>query len=173
MTSVGCLSDYLAVLRAEKDVVPSFSPYDGGEFAECLFLLESPGPQVRVTGMVDRSNPDDSARNLTRENDEAGIPRERTISWNVVPWYVGGTPTDEQVREGISWLPSLLSCLPDLRVAVLLGQKAQTAESTIMEHRPELKIVSTYHPSPKNLGYVDRKDDFRASMNRVATVLDL
>jgi uracil-DNA glycosylase len=85
--------------------IPLFDPLDGGVNAECLFLLEAPGPKAVCTGFVSRNNPDETAKNLMLLSIEAGIDRERTILWNVVPWYIGNGSvirgaTASDVREG-------------------------------------------------------------------------
>jgi hypothetical protein len=68
---------------------PFFDPLDGGVVARCLFLLEAPGPRAVASGFVSRNNPDESARNFFGLNREAGISRELTITWNIVPWHIG------------------------------------------------------------------------------------
>jgi uracil-DNA glycosylase len=69
--------------------IPFFDPFDGGTTARCLFLLEAPGPKAVESGFISRNNPDESAKNFFELNAEVGIPRELTVIWNVVPWYVG------------------------------------------------------------------------------------
>jgi hypothetical protein len=63
--------------------IPYFDPCDGGVSARCLYLLEAPGPQAVVSGFVSRNNPDESARNFFELNQEAGIPRTLTATWNI------------------------------------------------------------------------------------------
>src|SRR5437660_8308534 len=69
--------------------IPDFDPWDGGVDAEILFLLEAPGPRAVASGFISRNNPDESAKNFFQLNAEAKIPRKRTVTWNVVPWYIG------------------------------------------------------------------------------------
>ena len=69
--------------------IPDFDPWDGGVDAEILYLLEAPGPRAVASGFVSRNNPDESAKNFFQLNGEAKIPRKRTVTWNVVPWYIG------------------------------------------------------------------------------------
>lgn len=171
--TINDLHGYLEEIRREKGEVPSFSPYDGGTEAKCLFLLEAPGPQVRETGLVDRGNPDDSARNFTKANDQAGLDREDTISWNTVPWYVDGNPADDQIREGISWLPALLQLLPRLRVVVLLGKTAWWAEPLLKVLRPELHVILAPHPSSKSLNTSsERKQRFQEAIDEAAQIVN-
>ena len=73
----------------EDHKIPQFDPLDGGIDAECLFLLEAPGPKAVNSGFVSRNNPDETAKNFFELNVGAGLERSKTITWNVVPWYVG------------------------------------------------------------------------------------
>ena len=82
------LTEFVEVLRAEHGPdarIADFDPWDGGVDAEVLFLLEAPGPKAIASGFVSRNSPDESARNFHRANAEAGIARERTVTWNIVP----------------------------------------------------------------------------------------
>ena len=86
------LTDFVDQIRKEqnkKDEVPYFDPLDGGINAQCLFVLEAPGPKTKVSGFISRNNPDETAKNSFEFHKEAGIPREKTILWNIVPWYIG------------------------------------------------------------------------------------
>jgi hypothetical protein len=58
-------------------------------------LLEAPGGRAVGSGFVSRNNPDETAKNFFLLNQEAGLPRSRTVTWNVVPWYVG---SGEKIR---------------------------------------------------------------------------
>lgn len=69
--------------------IPDFDPWDGGVHAQVLFLLEAPGSKAVDSGFVSRNNPDETAKNFFELNRDAGIPRELTVIWNVVPWYIG------------------------------------------------------------------------------------
>jgi uracil-DNA glycosylase len=57
------------------------------------------------------------------------MDRRRTVTWNVVPWYIGsGTKiraaTGTDLGAGRPALVRLLSLLPRLKAIVLLGRKA-------------------------------------------------
>ena len=145
---VSYLEDLEAAARPSIKV-PYFDPCDGGVNAKALFLLESPGPKVLGTNYISRNNPDDSARNMSDLLAKAKLARQDTLLWNIVPWYLGRTPTTEDVRQASPHLKSLLPLLPNLQVVVLVGQKAWKGERAVVESgvAPALK---TYHPSPKN-----------------------
>src|SRR5215218_4049577 len=71
--------------------VPNFDPDDGGIDAEVLFILSDPGPTVKETDFISRDNYGRNKRDRTAKNvmdacDESGLHRERTVSWNAIPW---------------------------------------------------------------------------------------
>ena len=153
---VAPLTRYVERLRARVGstaAIPYFDPWDGGVNAEVLFLREAPGARAVEAGFISRNNPDETAKNFFLLNQDAGIARERTVSWNVVPWYIGtGTrirPANRtDIAQGIGPLAELLPLLPALRAVVLVGQKAGTARRAIAELLPQVRIFDTPHPSP-------------------------
>ena len=150
------LTDYVEHLRKTlgcNQEIPYFDPCDGGINAKLLFLLEAPGPKAISSGFISRDNPDPTARSMTQISSECGIPRQETVSWNVVPWYVGSEGrirpvTKEEIDAGIQALKSLQPLLPNLRVVVLMGRKAQSAKSEV-ENIFQTKVLTCPHPSPR------------------------
>jgi uracil-DNA glycosylase len=62
--------------------------------------------------------------------------------------WAGRTLAVGDIERGIDELPSLIGLLPDLRVIVVAGQKAQRAFSMVEQSpRPPL-ILTMPHPSP-------------------------
>ena len=151
------LQDYVNKLRqAYPDVqVPDFDPLDGGVDAQVLFLFQKPSRKTVGTtgsGFISRNNNDDTAEATFKFMEEAGIPRERTITWNVVPWWNecnDVTPADRRAISAGShqWLKQLLKLLPRLRAVVLVGTVAQETWPAWL--RPDLYVVRSYHPSPR------------------------
>jgi len=146
--------------------IPYFDPWDGGINAEVLFLLEAPGPKAVKAGFISRNNPDETAKNFFMLNEEAGIARERTVTWNVVPWYIGsGTrirPANRtDITQGSTPLADLLALLPALRAVVLVGQKAGMARRVIGDLLPHVRVFDTPHPSPL---FVNNKPENRARL---------
>src|ERR1039458_1274416 len=153
---VAPLSDCVCQIRQDTGLgerIPFFDPLDGGIAAEILYLLEAPGARAVVSGFISRNNPDESAKNFFKLNQEAGIPRKATVIWNIVPWYIG---SGEKIRPaqtadltaGLSHLQKLLQLLPALRTVVIMGQKPTFAEKYIMAGRPGVAIMRSPHPSP-------------------------
>ena len=133
--------------------VPYFDPADGGIHARCLFVLEAPGPNAVKSGFVSRDNPDETAKNLYLLTQAAGLPRDITAIWNIVPWYIG---TEGKIRParrsdiaaGVVYLKSVCELIPNLRTIVLVGQKAQTVAGDIAIVVPDVEILRSPHPSP-------------------------
>lgn len=150
------LTAFIETIRKEAGLtreIPYFDPLDGGINARCLFLFEAPGRRAVDSNFISRNNPDESAKNFFELNQQAGLPREITISWNIVPWYIGsGTkirPANKtDIDEGKKYLLNLLSLLKNLQIIVLGGKKAQKAETLLAATYPEIAIVKMPHPSP-------------------------
>jgi hypothetical protein len=153
------LTAFVEALRHEVGpgaAIPDLDPWDGGVDAEILYLLEAPGPQAVASGFISRNNPDETAKNFFQLNAEAKIPRKRTVTWNVVPWYIGDSKAIRAARrpdlqQGIHLLPKLLSLLPKLRAVVFVGRKAEYARETVVEQLPNVKVYYCPHPSPRCL----------------------
>jgi uracil-DNA glycosylase len=150
------LSAFVRELRLKvgaQYAVPYFDPLDGGVNAECLFLLEAPGPKAIRSGFVSRNNPDETAKNFFLLNQEAGIPRSRTVTWNIVPWYVGSgskiRPVNAaDIASAESALRDLILLLPQIRCVVLVGGKAASARRRVGALAPSAEILTMPHPSP-------------------------
>jgi uracil-DNA glycosylase len=152
--------------------IPDFDPWDGGINAECLFLLEAPGRNALK--FVSRNNNDETAKNFFELNCKAGLPRERTISWNIVPWYIGTkdrkkicAAKDGDIEEGIPYLHNLLELLPKLRAVVFVGKKSQKAKAAVHEKKPKLILFDSPHPSPL---FVNRPGNRDILLNKLIEV---
>lgn len=154
--AVAPLTKFVDRIRRERDcgpAVPYCDPSDGGIEAECLFLLEAPGSRAVESGFVSRNNPDETAKNWHLLNAAAWIDRRRTLTWNIVPWYIdrGGRirpAVSRDLEEGWPYLVRLLELLPRLRVVVLVGRNAQRVRTRLATRRGDLLLIDCPHPSP-------------------------
>ena len=142
---------------------PDFDPLDGGTGADILFLFEKPGPMTSAagfgSGFISRDNDDPTAEATFGFMIQAGLPRRRTITWNVIPGWNGTRKvTAQELHDGVASLAELLQLLPRLRTVVLVGKRAERAKSLI-EHL-KLRVLVSAHPSP--LVRASRPDVWRA-----------
>jgi len=131
-----------------------FDPLDGGVHADILFLLEKPGPMTSPTGkrqgsgFISRNNDDPTAEAMFNFMTEAGIPRDRTVIWNVIPGWNGAIKmTTDEWHRGAEELKNLLPLLPKIRTVVLVGRKAERVRPLLKSMN--LRVFSSAHPSPK------------------------
>lgn len=149
------LTQYVARLRTQHPSweFPDFDPFDGGIEAELLFLLEKPGPMTSPThmrkgsGFISRDNNDPTAEATFRFMRKARIDRKRVVLWNVIPGWNGQREiAPGEVDAGVKELHNLLKLLPRVHTVVLVGNKAQRAESVI--RHLNLCIRKSAHPGP-------------------------
>ncbi len=155
---MGPLVELTEGLRAEgRGTVPDFDPADAGVNARILFLMEKPGPMTddlalagRVgSGFISRDNDDPTAEAIFHFMQQAGIPRQESILWNIVPWWNGSRRIEAaELRDGLDRVGKLTALLPNLRVVVGVGGKAQRAARFI--EGLGLPFVPSAHPSPIN-----------------------
>ncbi len=101
-------------------LAPWFDPDGAGTTARVLFLLENPGRRAtsaRGSGFISADNDDDTAANFFRLRDQASLPRDRLVAWNVVPWYQPdgertANVTWQDVAEALLWLVRVVQLLP-------------------------------------------------------------
>jgi uracil-DNA glycosylase len=134
--------------------IPFFDPLDGGILAKCFFLLEAPGPKAVVSGFISRNNPDETAKNFFVLNQLANLPRGKTVSWNIIPWYIGTgknirSANQKDIESGLKYLTQLLPFFPHLATLVMVGRKAERAEPILREQFGNIKLVHMLHPSPR------------------------
>lgn len=155
---VAPLCEFCQRLRADgRGAVPDFDPLDGGVDANVLFLMEKPGPMTDDTGatgrvgsgFVSRDNNDSTAEAILRFMEIAEVDRERSILWNIVPWWNGTRAiAASELTAGTERLARLIEMLPELCVVVGVGAKARRAEKLVT--RIGLPFISSAHPSPIN-----------------------
>jgi uracil-DNA glycosylase len=84
---------------------------------------------------------------------EARLPREACLLWNIIPWYIGdGTriraARRADVHEALPYLKQLLALLSCLRAVVLVGNPAGSAAPAIADFCA-VPVCLAPHPSPK------------------------
>jgi uracil-DNA glycosylase len=152
---VAPLTDFVRRLSAHGWAVPWFDPTEAGTEARILMLFENPGRRAdaaRGSGFISADNDDKTADNMWRFLEEAGVDRRRdVVAWNIVPWYLGddhkiGEVRTRDIDEARPALAELLMLLPNLRVVILFGRKAQTgwrrARTTL-----DIPVIEAPHPS--------------------------
>jgi hypothetical protein len=153
---VAPLTQFVRRLRQQRgDSVPWFDPTEAGVNARILLLFENPGRRADPglgSGFISADNDDRSAETMWGIFREAGINRSRdVVNWNIVPWYVGdenriGKVGTSDLDEARPALAELVSLLPELRVVVLCGRKAQEGWDRA-RLGVDLPVLRVPHPS--------------------------
>ena len=155
---VAPLTRYVEALRRDKPgaAIPYFDPAEAGVNTSILLLLEAPGRRAaleRGSNFVSPDNDDQTAHNMWLLLRDAGIDRAgELVTWNVVPWYIGDgkkirAAASSDLREGRVAVEQLLDLLPQLRVVVLLGRKAQASWRRLKLDK-DVRTIDCPHPSP-------------------------
>lgn len=167
-------------IRKEKHLgteVPYFDPCDGGINARVLFLLEAAGPKAVKTTFISRNNNDETAEKMFSLLKKAGLKRQDTLLWNIVPWYLGTgkkilPAKPEDLKAGNVYLRKLLPLLKELRAIVLVGKKARGGFAQYDE-KINARIFYTPHPSPSNLkSRPELEGEILARFTEVATFIN-
>jgi hypothetical protein len=146
------LTDYAAKLR-ERNLgeVPHFDPLDGGIDARVLFLFEKPGPMTSKigkhagSGFISRNNDDGTAAAILNFMQQAQIPRQLTVIWNLVPgWNDTRKMRAKELSDGAACVIELVDMLPALRAVVMVGKKAARVRP-VLENRGLALFTSFHH----------------------------
>lgn len=158
--------------------VPYPDPDHGGVDASVLFVLTAPSPRsMRSTGgsgLLSLENDDNTAARSHREIDAVGLPWDRLVHWNAVPFPPadGDVPSTREISIGAGWLRQLLPLLPQLRVVVLLGRVPERAWAEAFSVEPQA-LVRVIGPSPGPRGMAQRgaADRLHSAFVRVAEIV--
>lgn len=160
-------------------VVPWFDPAEAGVDSRVLLVFEAPGPMTNTgnrrpgSGFISVDNNDQTAENTWRCRVEAGL-HAGALAWNIVPWYLGPAsrkPTAGEVEQGARELLSLMRLLPRLDTVVLSGRYAQAGWRKHLAHalhRPDVRTIETWHPSPLALNQPGKRDAYVAALREAA-----
>ncbi len=136
--------------------VPGFDPNSGGEASTVLVLMESPGPATIAQGtgaISSEDNPGPTAKAFRAARIESGLPRDKYLRWNVIPWATPRSPTVTDLEDARPALGQLLDALVDLRAIVTFGTPALTGvmrHFTLSDNVRVLPVLGAPHPSPAN-----------------------
>ena len=160
-------------------VIPHFDPAEAGVGARALLLLEAPGPKTVPewggSGFISVDNDDLTAQNVWKVRNEVGL-HEHVLAWNIVPWVLGRAsvkPTPAELAQGALALRGLLDLLPDLRVIVLSGRKAQEAWDAHLDLAigDRYRVLRTVHPAGQSFAQAGAREHFTATLARVAELV--
>ncbi len=168
--------------RSEGRKVPNFDPDDGGIDAEVLFVFQDPGPTVEATNFISRDNylvnpKDHSAMRVIEASDEADLHRERTVSWNAIPWHVTAKERGREFTKvkNKKYMPELLKRFEghnNFKAVALFGSSyAWRLTDQIREIRPDLEIFKDYHPSDLGLPSKQKKEHFKKTFRQIKEFL--
>lgn len=184
--SIRPLRDWTASFerRTAGRVVPRFDPAEAGVDSRVLFVLEAPGPMTNAlsgnrrpgSGFISVDNDDPTAANLWAARDAAGL-HDDYLAWNIVPWYLGPAsvkPNVAEVAEGAQALLEVMRLLPNLEIVVLAGlfaQKGWRDNIARSNQRPDVQVVATWHPGPRSMNQLGKRDQLTADLRSVVDTL--
>ena len=91
---------------------------------------------------------------MTRLLGEAGFARSQVLLWNVVPYCVSTIDANRnasvaQIREAVPYTQAFIDALPDLRVIIFCGRRAQRA-MPLLRTPTGSKVLATFHPAARS-----------------------
>lgn len=160
-------------------VIPHFDPAESGVAARALLLLEAPGPKTVPewggSGFISVDNDDPTAQNVWTTRNDVGL-HDHALAWNIVPWVLGRAsvkPSSAELAQGAVELRGLLNVLPNLRVIVLAGQKAQQAWDAHLDLiiGDQYRVIRTVHPAGQSFAQRGAKERFVAALRKTAELV--
>lgn len=160
-------------------VLPHFDPAEAGVEARALLLLEAPGPKTVPewggSGFISVDNADPTAKNVWETRNQVGL-HDHVLAWNIVPWVLGRAsvkPSPADLAQGSVELRGLLQLLPDLRVIVLSGQKAQEGWDAHLDLHigDRYRVLRTVHPAGQSFAQTGAKEKFVATLAKVSELV--
>jgi hypothetical protein len=160
-------------------ILPHFDPAEAGVEARALVLLEAPGPktvpQWGGSGFISVDNNDPTAQNVWTTRNQVGL-HDHVLAWNIVPWVLGRAsvkPTSTELAQGAVELRGLLNLLPDLRVIVLSGLKAQEGWDAHLDLPigDQYRVLRTVHPAGQSFAQAGATEKFAATLTKVVDLV--
>jgi hypothetical protein len=160
-------------------VLPHFDPAEAGISSRALLLLEAPGPKTVPewggSGFISVDNNDPTAQNVWNTRNEVGLHRG-VLAWNIVPWVLGRAsvkPSSADLAQGAIELRGLLDILPEVRVIVLAGQKAQDGWDAHLDLSigDRYRVLRTVHPAGQSFAQIGAREKFTATLTKVAEIV--
>lgn len=167
------LCDEIAESRGLRPgAVPYPDPDHGGTGARALFVLSHPGAAAPETRFLSLGNHDASARLALSECERAGLRLDEIAHWNAVPFPIAEpTPSTTEKRAGAPWLPRLIALMPDLVVAVLLGNPAKESWPRAFPWGSDLTVVEGPSPGRPGINRRGAKEELAAAFDETAALV--
>jgi hypothetical protein len=148
------LNEYVDELRnrPSRAATPYVDPDCGGVNAQLLFLLQDPSATAENAEFISWDNDDPTAAMCAEMFDRHGIERRLAVPWNAVPWPSSLAKADR--NGGRAALARVLTMLPDVRVAMVLGGTARDVwkELAASDARARsIRAVNGPHPAGRGL----------------------
>lgn len=171
---ISALTTMVEQIREDEHIcsVPWFDPMGGGVNAKVLLLLQDPSDTAQNgTGFISPDNPDPTANNTTWFRDKACLRPMELIHWNIIPWMMTGSFSNELNRAS-PYLKRLLCLLQNLKIIVCMGIKSEKGWNKIQPDNPckkgwirinndelycgNLIVLACPHPSNQGIGGANR-----------------
>lgn len=159
--------------------IPHFDPAEAGAASRALLLFEAPGPKTVPewggSGFISADNDDLSAQNVWNTRNAVGL-HDNVLAWNITPWVLGRAsvkPNATELAQGAVELRGLLGLLPEPRVIVLAGLKAQQGWDTYLDLMigDRYRVLRTVHPSGQSFAQAGAKEKFLAALTKAAELI--
>ncbi len=147
--------------KGDQYLIPYFDfPHGASLNSKVLFLLESPGPQVRKTKRISLKNDDLSAGNLKKQLTKSGADPKDIVLWNIVPWIRKNTsgfstPTAAEIKEARDFTLLLFKVFRKITTIVFLGRKSQREMPFYSGHTTH-RLLAAHHPGAQAMSQPDR-----------------
>ena len=170
--NIGQLNRWIDEVRAETgESIPYFDPDAASRGVDILMLFQDPsGAADGESGFISKHNNDPTARNYYEATEAAGVPYDRTLNWNVVPWWSTNNPAfpgrtvSKEAGRAAPYLAEFIQRLGSPpKVLILSGGDAQKAWDRVSRSiDPQLidgiTVLRCPHPSPLAYTKTNRSD---------------